>query len=216
MRSRRPWEIDRKAILNSSALESKWRVGAVEIFSSRHPRTTANLVWICGKILRNSRPMKPLIKLLLEGGSLNTAQMAQVLNLSEAELNGQLDALKKDGVLLGFRPVLNLADEDSGVVRAVIEVRITPERGGGFNRLAERISKFDEVESCYLMSGGYDLLVFVNGASLQKVAAFVSEKLSTIEGVLSTATHFMLRSYKEHGFLLGGKVEENERLKVAP
>ena len=160
--------------------------------------------------------MKPIIKLLLEGGSLNTAQMAAVLNLSEAEVSRQLDALKKDGVLLGLRPVLNLAEEDSGVVRAVIEVRITPERGGGFNRLAERISKFDEVESCYLMSGGYDLLVFVNGASLQKVAAFVSEKLSTLEGVLSTATHFMLRSYKEHGFLLGGKVEETERLKVAP
>ena len=83
-------------------------------------------------------------------------------------------------------------------------------------RLAERISRFDEVESCYLMSGGYDLLVFVNGASLQKVAAFVSEKLSTIEGVLSTATHFMLRSYKENGFLLEGKAEENERLKVSP
>lgn len=179
-------------------------------------RLTVNLLWICGKILRNSRPMKPLIKLLLEGGSLNNAQMAQVLNLSEAEVSHQLDTLKKDGVLLGVRPVLNLADEDSGVVRAVIEVRITPERGGGFNRLAERISKFDEVESCYLMSGGYDLLVFVNGASLQKVAAFVSEKLSTLEGVLSTATHFMLRSYKEHGFLLGGKAEENERLKVAP
>ena len=78
-------------------------------------------------------------------------------------------------MLLGFRPVINLAHEDTGIVRAVIEVRITPERGGGFNRLAERISKFDEVESCYLMSGGYDLLVFVNGASLQKVAAFVSE-----------------------------------------
>ena len=160
--------------------------------------------------------MKPIIKLLLEGGSLNTAQLAQVLNLSEAEVNHQLDTLKKDGVLLGLRPILNLSGEDSGVVRAVIEVRITPERGGGFNRLAERISKFDEVESCYLMSGGYDLLVFVNGASLQKVAAFVSEKLSTIEGVLSTATHFMLRSYKEHGFLLGGKAEETERLKVAP
>jgi DNA-binding Lrp family transcriptional regulator len=160
--------------------------------------------------------MNPLVKLLLEGGSLNTAQMAQVLNLSEAEVNRQLDTLKKNGVLLGLRPVLNLSGEDSGVVRAVIEVRLTPERGGGFNRLAERISKFDEVESCYLMSGGYDLMIVVNGASLQKVAAFVSEKLSTIEGVLSTATHFMLRSYKEHGFLLGGKVEENERLKVAP
>ena len=160
--------------------------------------------------------MNPVIKLLLEGGSLTVAQMANVLNLSEAEVNRQLDQLKQDGVLLGWRPVLNLSDEDAGMVRAVIEVRITPERGGGFNRLAERISKFDEVESCYLMSGGYDLLVFVNGASLQKVAAFVSEKLSTIEGVLSTATHFMLRSYKEHGFLLGGKVEETERLKVAP
>jgi DNA-binding Lrp family transcriptional regulator len=160
--------------------------------------------------------MSPLIKLLLEGGSLSTAQMAQVLNLSETEVNRQLDQLRKDRVLLGWRPVLNLADEEAGIVRAVIEVRITPERGGGFNRLADRISRFDEVESCYLMSGGYDLLVFVNGTSLQKVAAFVSEKLSTIEGVISTATHFLLRSYKEQGFLLDVKAAENDRLKVAP
>ena len=160
--------------------------------------------------------MNPVLKLLLEDNHLNAEQMAQVLNLSEAEVNRQLDELKQQRVLLGWSPVLNLSHEDAGTVRAVIEVRITPERGGGFNRLAERISKFAEVEFCYLMSGGYDLLVFVNGASLQKVAAFVSEKLSTLEGVLSTATHFMLRSYKEHGFLLGGKVEETERLKVAP
>jgi DNA-binding Lrp family transcriptional regulator len=111
---------------------------------------------------------------------------------------------------------LNLSEEETGAVRAVIEVRITPERGGGFNRLAERISRFDEVESCYLMSGGYDLLVFVSGSSLQKVAAFVSEKLSTVDGVLSTATHFMLRSYKEDGFLLDVKSAENNRLKVTP
>ena len=160
--------------------------------------------------------MNPLLKLLLEGGSLTTAQMAQVLKLSEADVTRQLDELKQQGVLLGMRPVLNLAHEDTGVVRAIIEVRITPERGGGFNRLAGRISKFDEVESCYLVSGGYDLLVFVNGASLQTVAAFVSEKLSTIEGVLSTATHFMLRPYKEHGFLISGKAGESERLTVAP
>ena len=160
--------------------------------------------------------MNPVLKLLLEGGSLDTAQMAQVLNLSEAEVVRQLAELKAAHVLLGWSPVLNLSHEEAGTVRAVIEVRITPERGGGFNRLAGRISRFDEVESCYLMSGGYDLLVFVNGASLQRVAAFVSEKLSTIEGVLSTATHFMLRSYKEHGFLIEGKPEENDRLKVAP
>ena len=160
--------------------------------------------------------MNPVLKLLLEGGSLNTAQMAQVLNLSETEVNRQLDDLKKQRVLLGWRPVINLAQEDSGAVRAVIEVRLTPERGGGFNRLADRISRFDEVESCHLMSGSYDLLVFVNGTSLQKVAAFVSEKLSSLEGVLSTSTHFLLRSYKEAGYLMEGQAEENGRLKVAP
>ena len=161
-------------------------------------------------------PMNPVLKLLLEGGSLSPAQMAQVLNLTEAEVNRQLDQLKKDRVLLGWRPVLNFSGDDAAGVRAVIEVRITPERGGGFNRLADRISRFDEVESCYLMSGGYDLLVFVAGASLQKVASFVSEKLATLEGVLSTATHFMLRSYKEQGYLMEIEPEENHRLKVAP
>ena len=104
----------------------------------------------------------------------------------------------------------------AAAVRAVIEVKVTPERGGGFNRFAERIARFDEVESCYLMSGGYDLLVFVKGASLQKVASFVSEKLSTIEGVQGTSTHFMLRSYKEQGFLLDGGEAQSSRLNVAP
>ncbi|MFO1476710.1 MAG: Lrp/AsnC family transcriptional regulator [Verrucomicrobiota bacterium] len=160
--------------------------------------------------------MNAVMKLLLEGGGLSTAQMAQVLNQPESEIHRQLDELKKEKIFLGWRPVLNLAKEEAGAVRAVIEVRISPERGGGFNRLADRISRFEEVESCYLMSGGYDLLVFVNGSSLQKVAGFVSEKLSTLEGVLSTATHFMLRSYKEQGFLMDVAAEETSRLNVAP
>jgi DNA-binding Lrp family transcriptional regulator len=160
--------------------------------------------------------MNPVLKLLVEGGGLDIAQMAQVLHMSEDEVKRQLAELKAQQLLLGWAPVLNLSDEEAGLVNAVIEVRITPERGGGFNRLAQRISRFDEVESCYLMSGGYDLLVFVNGKSLQRVAAFVSEKLSTIEGVLSTATHFMLRSYKERGFLIEGRREGDERLSVAP
>jgi DNA-binding Lrp family transcriptional regulator len=159
--------------------------------------------------------MNPVLKLLLEGGSLSTAHMAQVLNLPEADVNREIDNLKQQRVLLGWRPVLNLS-EDEGGVRAIIEVRITPERGGGFNRLAGRISRFDEVESCHLISGGYDLLVFVNGTSLQRVAAFVSEKLSTLEGVLSTATHFVLRSYKQSGILMEGRTEETGRLNVAP
>lgn len=160
--------------------------------------------------------MNPVLKLLIEGGSPNTAQMAQVLGMTEQEINSHLEQLKKEKIFLGWRPVLNLSKESAAAVRAVIEVKITPERGGGFNRLAERISRFDEVESCFLMSGSYDLLVFVSGESLQKVANFVSEKLSTIEGVLSTATHFMLRSYKEQGILLDVGTEENGRLKVAP
>lgn len=166
--------------------------------------------------VQHGSPMNAVMKLLLEGGGLSTAQMAQVLNQPESEIHRQLDELKKEKIFLGWRPVLNLAKEEAGAVRAVIEVRISPERGGGFNRLADRISRFEEVESCYLMSGGYDLLVFVNGSSLQKVAGFVSEKLSTLEGVLSTATHFMLRSYKEQGFLMDVAAEETSRLNVAP
>src|SRR5947207_2776755 len=148
--------------------------------------------------------MNPVLKLLLDGVSLTTAQIAQVAGLTEAEVQQHLEQLKKDKIFLGWRPVLDLSREAAAAaaVRAVIEVKVTPERGGGFNRFAERIARFDEVEACYLMPGGYDLLVFVRGASLQKVAAFVSEKLSTIEGVLSTSTHFMLRCYKEQGFLL--------------
>ena len=162
--------------------------------------------------------MNPVLKLLIDGGSLTTSQMAKVAGLTEAEVNQHLEQLKKDQIFLGWRPVLDLSREAAAAaaVRAVIEVKVTPERGGGFNRFAERIARFDEVESCYLMSGAYDLLVFVRGGSLQKVAAFVSEKLSTIEGVLSTSTHFMLRCYKEQGFLLESGEAPTTRLTVAP
>jgi DNA-binding Lrp family transcriptional regulator len=162
--------------------------------------------------------MNPVLKLLIEGGSLTTSQMATVAGISEAEVQQHLEQLKKDKIFLGWRPVLDLSHEAAAAtaVRAVIEVKITPERGGGFNRLADRLARFDEVESCYLMSGGYDLLVFVKGSSLQKVAGFVSEKLSTIEGVLSTSTHFMLRCYKEQGYLLNVDEAPTSRLNVAP
>ena len=162
--------------------------------------------------------MNPVLKLLLEGGSLTTAQMAQVAGLSEAAVEQHLEQLKKEKIFLGWRPVLDLSREAAAAaaVQAVIEVRITPERGGGFNRLAERISRFDEVQSCFLVSGGYDLLIFVRAGTLQKVAAFVSEKLSTVEGVLSTATHFMLRCYKDQGFQLESEEPQGTRLKVAP
>lgn len=162
--------------------------------------------------------MNPVLKLLLEGGSLSTAQMAQVVGLSEAEVEQHLEQLKKDKIFLGWRPVLDLSREAAAeaMVEAIIEVRITPERDGGFSRLAQRVARFDEVHTCMLVSGGYDLLVVVRGKSLQNVAAFVSEKLSTLEGILSTATHFLLRRYKDQGFLLDVEETTSKRLNVAP
>jgi DNA-binding Lrp family transcriptional regulator len=160
--------------------------------------------------------MNPVLKLLVEGRHLTTAQIAAIAGISEAEAARQLEELARERIFLGWRPVLDLSKSDATAVRAVIEVKITPERGGGFNRLAERISRFDEVESCYLMYGSYDLLIFATGPSLQRVASFVSERLSTIEGVLSTSTHFLLRSYKEGGCLIEAPAETSERLKVAP
>ena len=159
--------------------------------------------------------MDALLKLLHENGALKPAQLASMLNVKEAEIAARIKAYEADQVILGYRAVLNEEKLDRDIVRAVIEVKITPERGGGFDRLAERIAKYNEVQSCYLMSGGYDLLVVVEGGNLREVATFVSEKLATIQGVISTATHFLLRAYKEQGILM--KREQNEeRLAVTP
>jgi DNA-binding Lrp family transcriptional regulator len=143
-----------------------------------------------------STAMDPLLKLLRENAALKTSQLAALLGIPEEEVTARIKAYEDDRVILGYRTVLNEEKLGRDIVRAVIEVRITPERGGGFDRLADRIAKYAEVESCYLMSGGYDLLVIVVGNNLREVAAFVSEKLSTIQGVLSTATHFLLKPYK--------------------
>lgn len=159
--------------------------------------------------------MDSLLKLIKEDASLTAAQLGKLLNVPESEVQLRLAKLRADQVILGSRTILN--EEKLGVerVRAVIEVKITPEREGGFNRLAERIAKYAEVQSCYLMSGGYDLLVFVEGTNLRQVATFVSEKLATIQGVVSTATHFMLKPYKEQGVLMSQE-RNDERLAVSP
>jgi DNA-binding Lrp family transcriptional regulator len=159
--------------------------------------------------------MDPLLKLIRENAAWKPADLAAMLNLPESEVVARIRKYETDRIILGYRAILN--EEKLGVdtVRAVIEVKITPERGGGFDRLAERIAKYSEVQSCYLMSGGYDLLVVVQGSSLREVATFVSEKLATVHGVISTATHFMLKPYKEQGVLMQADVNE-ERLAVTP
>ncbi len=159
--------------------------------------------------------MDTLLKLLRDDASLKPAQLAAMLNLTEAEVAAKIKALEADGIILGYRTVLNQEKVGDNVVRAVIEVKITPERGGGFDRLAERIAKYDEVKTCYLMSGGYDLLVVLEGNNLRSLATFVAEKLSTLQGVISTSTHFMLKTYKEQGVLMG-HTQTEERLAVTP
>jgi DNA-binding Lrp family transcriptional regulator len=159
--------------------------------------------------------MDPLLKLLRENAAIKPAQMATMLNLPEADVAAKIKEYETAQVILGFRAILNEDKLGSDFVRAIIEVKITPERGGGFDRLAERIAKHSEVRSCYLMSGGYDLMVVVEGANLRDVASFVTQKLSTIQGVLSTATHFMLKTYKDRGMLVSSN-EHEERLAVTP
>lgn len=159
--------------------------------------------------------MDPLLKLMRQNAALQPSQLSAMLNLPESEVAARIKAYESDQVILGYRTILN--EEKLGMerVRAVIEVKITPEREGGFNRLAERIAKYSEVSSCYLMSGGYDLLVVIEGSNLREVATFVSEKLATIQGVISTATHFMLKPYKEQGVLMSREQNE-DRLAVSP
>jgi DNA-binding Lrp family transcriptional regulator len=159
--------------------------------------------------------MEPLLKCLQDHAAFKPGQLAKMLNLSEGEVASKIKAYEGDHTILGYRAILNEDKIGLDIVRAVIEVKITPERGGGFDRLAERIAKYDEVHSCYLMSGGYDLQVVVQGRNLREVAQFVSEKLATVSGVISTATHFMLKTYKDQGMLLAVDTNE-ERLAVAP
>lgn len=159
--------------------------------------------------------MDTLIRLLQQDANVPREDLARQLNLSTEEVNRRIEELEKSGVIRGYQAIVDRERLDKNIVTALIEVRITPERGGGFDRVAQRIAKFDQVVSCYLMSGGYDLMVVVQGGSLREVATFVSEKLSTIAAVISTATHFRLKAYKENGALLAGETEE-ERLAVSP
>jgi DNA-binding Lrp family transcriptional regulator len=172
-------------------------------------------VWSFSPFLANILGMDSLLKLIRENAAWKPADLAAMLNLTEADVLARIRQYEAEHVVLGYRAILN--EEKLGLesVRALIEVKITPERGGGFDRIAERIAKYNEVESCYLMSGGFDLLVVVQGRTLREVATFVSEKLATVQGVISTSTHFMLKPYKEQGVLMKRDVNE-ERLAVAP
>jgi len=159
--------------------------------------------------------MDPLLQILKERGRLPTAELAKLTGKSEAEVEKAVRRFESDRVILGYQAILDSDKTGHGGVRAVIEVKITPERDGGFNRIAARVARYPEVVSCQLMSGGYDLLIVVEGSDLKRVAGFVAEKLSTIQGVISTATHFQLKTYKEAGVLFL-QDDKAERLSISP
>lgn len=143
--------------------------------------------------------MDALIDLLQQNALMPRADMARMLDLTPESLEAAIAKLEAEGVVLGYQAIINREKWDTEKVTAIIEVKITPERDGGFDRIASRIAKFEEVESCYLVSGGYDLLIVIEASNLRRAAAFVAEKLSTIDAVQATATHFRLKTYKENG-----------------
>ena len=146
---------------------------------------------------------------------IDLGELAVLLGKPEAEVADELAAMEKEGVICGYHTLIDWEKTSNEKVTALIEVRVTPQRGQGFDRIAERIYQYPEVQSVYLISGGYDLMVILEGKSLREISAFVSDKLSTLDTVLSTATHFILKKYKDHGTVLSRK-KEDEREMITP
>ena len=160
--------------------------------------------------------MREQILAIIEKNSrISVKELAVILGAEEIDVANELKALEEEGIICGYHTMIDWEKTDIEKVTALIEVRITPQRGQGFDKLAERIYKYPEVNSVYLISGGYDLLVSLEGKSLKQVSSFVSDKLSTLDGVLSTATHFVLKKYKDHGTILGKKYEDT-RERITP
>lgn len=153
-----------------------------------------------------------LLRIIEKNSRMDLKELAVILGVEEIDVVNELAALENEGIICGYHTMINWELTDLEKVNALIEVRITPQRGQGFDNLAERIYKYPEVHSVYLISGGYDLLVSLEGKSLKEVSNFVSDKLSTLDGVLSTATHFVLKKYKEHGTILTKKYEDEREL----
>ncbi|MBQ3483786.1 MAG: Lrp/AsnC family transcriptional regulator [Clostridia bacterium] len=154
--------------------------------------------------------MDTILKLLEDNATLTPEQLAVMCKKEEGDIKRIIEQYEQDGVILGYKTMIDWDKTDREYVTALIEVKITPQRDRGFDRVAERIYNYPEVQNLYLMSGGYDLAVLIEGKTMKEVAYFVAQKLATIEDVISTATHFVLRKYKDKGVIYG-TVEVDER-----
>ena len=160
--------------------------------------------------------MEEILEILEKDGRATPEEIAKMLKKKPQEVKNAIKKYEKEGVILKYKAVINkdlVRNEDSGL-RALIEVNIVPQKDAGFDKIAERIYSFPEVSSCYLISGTYDLLVIVEGKNIHTVSSFVAEKLSCLENVRGTTTHFLLKKYKEDGVILKHK-EENKRIAIS-
>ena len=148
--------------------------------------------------------MKKLLKLLEKDAHVTSAELALMCEKETGDIKKMIDDYEKQGVILGYTTVIDWDKTDFEYVNALIELKVTPRVGSGYDEIAERIYNYPEVESVYLMSGGFDLAVMLRGKTMREVAIFVAAKLATIEAVTSTATHFVLRKYKDHNVIFGG------------
>lgn len=156
-----------------------------------------------------------LLELIERDGKRSTKELAIMLGLNEEEVINEIILLEKEQIICGYQTLINWDKTEKETVTALIEVKVTPQRGQGFDSIAERIYKFREVKAVYLMSGAFDFTVIVEGKSMKEVAMFVSNKLAPLESVLSTATCFVLKKYKDYGIVLENE-KQDERMIVSP
>ena len=147
--------------------------------------------------------MDKILSLLEDNATLSPEQLAVMCQKEVGDIKQMISTYEENGVILGYKTLIDWDKTDREYVTALIEVKITPQRDRGFDRVAERIYNYPEVQSLYLMSGGFDLAVLIEGKTMKEVAYFVAQKLATIEDVISTATHFVLRKYKDKGVIYG-------------
>lgn len=157
-----------------------------------------------------------LLSIIEKNSRIGLKDMAAMLGMSEIDVANKITELEEKGVICGYHTLINWEKTDLEKVNALIEVRVTPQRGQGFDKIAERIYNYPEVKSVYLISGGYDLMISLEEKSLKEISNFVSDKLSTLDRVLSTATHFILKKYKDHGTILNNTKDDEEREIITP
>ncbi len=159
--------------------------------------------------------MRELLEVLEKNSRVSVGELASMLQKSEYEIEKEISRLEREKIILSYGALINWERYGDDTVTAVIEINLTPQREVGFDAIAERIYRFDEVRTVYLMSGNFDLLVIIEGKSLKDVANFVATRLSTIEGVTQTRSHFMLKAYKKDGVIINDE-EKDRRLVVSP